>query len=76
MPDWSYEPDATYECAFCGQVIDHTGWDPCEVTVQAARDVGDAPGRWLFWAHAKCVPASFSENLRVEVQCAYELPGA
>ena len=48
-PEWPYDREGTYECAFCGQVIDHAGWDPCEITVQAARDVGDAPGHWVFW---------------------------
>jgi|1185.fasta_scaffold38239_1 hypothetical protein len=76
MPEWPYDHQGTYECAFCGQVIDHAGWDPCEITVRAARDVGDAPGHWVFWAHAPCVPASFSEDLRVNVQSEYEPPGA
>jgi hypothetical protein len=76
MPDWAYDSDQTYECAFCGQVIEHMGWDPCEVTVQGARDVGRAPGHWTFWAHARCIPASFSADLRAQVGSAYDPPSA
>jgi hypothetical protein len=74
MPDWSYSPDELYECAFCGKLIEHTGWDPCHVVVESARDFGQRPGLWSFFAHARCVPAAFSEDLRDQVADAYDVP--
>jgi hypothetical protein len=68
--DW-YDPEMTYECAFCGEEIEHDAFDPCEVEVQAARSVGNDAGTWFFWAHAACVPAAFHEGLRTEVTADY-----
>jgi hypothetical protein len=52
----------------------HEGYDPCEVTVESARNLGSDPGNWVFWAHAACVPQAFVPSLRAAVAHEYE-PG-
>jgi hypothetical protein len=62
--EW-YDPDSVYECAFCGELMEHTGYDPCEVNVGAARaDRPNSSQHWQFWVHAACVPAAFTASLR------------
>jgi hypothetical protein len=70
--EW-YRPDDTYSCAFCGEIIERSGYDPCQVVVESHRENPDAPGYWWFAAHA-CVPQAFEPGLRRDVEDEYEYP--
>ena len=65
-----YDPDELYECAICGHVIEHAGWDPRHVSGDVARDLPGTGGACLFSAHASCSPAAFYEDLRRHVAAA------
>ena len=69
-----YRPGDTYACAFCGEVIEHAGYDPCMVTVESHREDPTAPGCWWFPAHAACVPKAFEPALRRDVEAEYAYP--
>ena len=73
--EW-YRPGDTYSCAFCGEIIEHVGYDPCEVIVASHRADPEAPGYWWFSAHAACVPKAFEPGLRQSVEDEYAYPPA
>jgi hypothetical protein len=73
LAEW-YDPNATYICAFCGEIIEHVGFDPCQVNVDAARIDPEDPGLWSFPVHAMCVRDALDPVLRAEVGHLYE-PG-
>jgi hypothetical protein len=58
------------ECAFCGEMMQPEGWDPCSVEVWAAAEQVS----WHFGAHAACVLASFHPEFRAAVASDYEFP--
>jgi hypothetical protein len=62
------------ECAFCGQPIERSGWDPCSVQVSADKRDGREVRGWTFGAHAACVVAAMHPVLRNEVAGAYAYP--
>ena len=71
--------EGRYQCAFCGQPIEPTGFDPCEVAVQAARSIalgGDHwdPGMWWCYVHAACVPRAMTDEFREQFGGGYLPP--
>jgi hypothetical protein len=70
-----------YRCAFCGEEIEPVGFDPCEVSVQAARSThiaGDErdPGMWWFYTHAACLPHAMCDDFRTQFEREYAPPMA
>ena len=71
--------EGQHQCAFCGEAIEPVGFDPCEVTVKAARSIPMSPGEcdpgmWWFHVHAACVPRAMYEEFRDRFAADYSPP--
>jgi hypothetical protein len=62
--DQWYDPNQSYSCAICGEVIAPMGYDPCRVTIEARPADASTYGSWEYWVHAQCVPRTFEPALR------------
>ena len=71
---WWYDAEQTYECAFCGKIIEHVAYDPCLVDVDARpAEAGEHRNAgWFFWAHASCVRDALHPELRETVADDYD----